>query len=97
MLSQSFHVNEKANYKSLNPQDNQFRFQIRNHPEGELSRFLSRLQPGARIKLRGPYQEFEYRNGLEQAVFWLEEQGYPLLYRWRTHCSKIDQRALRPG
>lgn len=62
-------LGEKANYQSLNPQDNQLRFLIRNHPEGELSRFLSRLQPGARIELRGPYQEFEFPDDLEQVVF----------------------------
>ncbi|KAL8875576.1 MAG: hypothetical protein Q9198_006088, partial [Flavoplaca austrocitrina] len=62
-------LGEKANYQSLNPQDNQLRFLIRNHPEGELSRFLSRLQPGARVELRGPYQEFEIPDNLEQVVF----------------------------
>ncbi|KAL8846110.1 MAG: hypothetical protein Q9221_008778 [Calogaya cf. arnoldii] len=62
-------LGEKANYQSLNPQDNQLRFLIRNYPEGELSRFLSRLQPGARIELRGPYQEFEFPDHLEQVVF----------------------------
>ncbi|CAL8583229.1 mitochondrial peripheral inner membrane protein [Xanthoria parietina] len=62
-------LGEKANYHSLNPQDNQLRFLIRNHPEGELSRFLSRLQPGARIELRGPYQEFEFPEDLDQVVF----------------------------
>ncbi|KAL8787670.1 MAG: hypothetical protein Q9213_002101 [Squamulea squamosa] len=62
-------LGETPNYKSLNPEDNQLRFLIRNHPEGELSRFLSRLQPGARIELRGPYQEFEFPNNLEQVVF----------------------------
>ena len=62
-------LGEKANYQSLNPQDNQLRFLIRNHPEGELARFLSRLQPGARVELRGPYQEFEIPDDLEQVVF----------------------------
>ncbi|KAL8768850.1 MAG: hypothetical protein Q9209_005031 [Squamulea sp. 1 TL-2023] len=62
-------LGETADYASLNPQDNQLRFLIRNHPEGELSRFLSRLQPGARIELRGPYQEFEFPKNLEQVVF----------------------------
>ncbi|KAL8734586.1 MAG: hypothetical protein Q9166_001486 [cf. Caloplaca sp. 2 TL-2023] len=59
----------KSNYESLNPHDNQLRFLIRNHPEGELSRFLSRMQPGARIELRGPYQEFEFPKNLEQVIF----------------------------
>ncbi|KAL8668520.1 MAG: hypothetical protein Q9168_006850 [Polycauliona sp. 1 TL-2023] len=62
-------LGEKANYQSLNPQDNQLRFLIRNQPEGELSRFLSRLQPGAHVELRGPYQEFEFPDDLEQVVF----------------------------
>ena len=62
-------LGEKADYQSLNPQDNQLRFLIRNHPEGELSKFLSRLQPGARIELRGPYQEFEIPDNLEHVVF----------------------------
>ncbi|KAL8669585.1 MAG: hypothetical protein Q9224_007728, partial [Gallowayella concinna] len=62
-------LGEKTNYDSLNPQDNQLRFLLRNHPEGELSRFLSRLQPGARVEIRGPYQEFEYPPDLEHVVF----------------------------
>ncbi|KAL8999134.1 MAG: hypothetical protein Q9169_001913 [Polycauliona sp. 2 TL-2023] len=62
-------LGEKADYQSLNPQDNQLRFLIRNQPEGELSRFLSRLQAGAHVELRGPYQEFEFPDDLEQVVF----------------------------
>lgn len=62
-------LGEKADYESLNPQDNQLRFLIRNNPEGELSKFLARLQAGARIEIRGPYQEFEYPTHLEHVVF----------------------------
>ncbi|KAL8708702.1 MAG: hypothetical protein Q9220_006427 [cf. Caloplaca sp. 1 TL-2023] len=59
----------KENFHSVDPEENQLRFLIRNNPEGELSRFLSRLQPGARLELRGPYQEYKIPDGLEHVVF----------------------------
>ncbi|KAL8807445.1 MAG: hypothetical protein Q9223_004328 [Gallowayella weberi] len=62
-------LGENTDFKSLNPPENQLRFLLRNHPEGELSRFLSRLQPGARVELRGPYQEFEFPPNLQHVVF----------------------------
>ncbi|KAL8798058.1 MAG: hypothetical protein Q9182_006996 [Xanthomendoza sp. 2 TL-2023] len=62
-------LGEHTDYNSYNPRENQLRFLLRNHPEGELSRFLSRLQPGARVELRGPFQEFKFPPDLEHVVF----------------------------
>ncbi|KAL8946106.1 MAG: hypothetical protein Q9222_007454 [Ikaeria aurantiellina] len=59
----------REDFDSVDPEDNQLRFMIRNNPEGELSRFLSRLQPGARLELRGPYQEYELPDDLKHVVF----------------------------
>ena len=60
---------EKFGYISDHPEENQLRFLIRNNPEGELSKYLSRMQAGSRLELRGPYQEFELPDGVEHIVF----------------------------
>ncbi|KAI4121564.1 MAG: hypothetical protein LQ338_006295 [Usnochroma carphineum] len=61
--------NEKFAYVSSNPEENQLRFLIRNYPDGELSKYLSRMQAGGRLELRGPYQEYELPNELKEVVF----------------------------
>ncbi|KAI4150154.1 MAG: hypothetical protein L6R39_002328 [Caloplaca ligustica] len=60
---------EKFGHVSTNPEENQLRFLIRNYPDGELSKYLSRMQAGGRLELRGPYQEFELPKNVEQVVF----------------------------
>ncbi|KAI4139134.1 MAG: hypothetical protein LQ341_004336 [Variospora aurantia] len=60
---------EKFGYVSTNPEENQLRFLIRNNPEGELSRYLSRMQAGGRLELRGPYQEYELPGDVKQVLF----------------------------
>ncbi|KAL8932961.1 MAG: hypothetical protein Q9211_006035 [Gyalolechia sp. 1 TL-2023] len=60
---------EKFGVLSKHPEENQLRFLIRNNPEGELSKYLSRVQAGARLELRGPYQEFEIPEEVENIVF----------------------------
>ncbi|KAL8855424.1 MAG: hypothetical protein Q9178_007936 [Gyalolechia marmorata] len=89
-------LGEKADFHSLNPQDNQLRFLIRNHPEGELSRFLSRLQPGARVELRGPYQEFEFPDDLEEVVFLAGGTGISPALQMAHTLLEHDSDAPRP-
>ncbi|KAL8824899.1 MAG: hypothetical protein Q9170_008005 [Blastenia crenularia] len=60
---------EKFGFISANPEENQLRFLIRNNPEGELSRYLSRMQAGGRLELRGPYQEFEVPDDVSNIIF----------------------------
>ncbi|KAL8762100.1 MAG: hypothetical protein Q9184_001845 [Pyrenodesmia sp. 2 TL-2023] len=60
---------EKFGFVSPNPEENQLRFLIRNNPDGELSKFLSRMQAGGRLELRGPYQEYELPNDVKHVVF----------------------------
>lgn len=60
---------EKFGYVSPNPEENQLRLLIRNNPEGELSKYLSRMQAGGRLELRGPYQEYELPDDVKQVVF----------------------------
>lgn len=60
---------EKFGFVSPNPEENQLRFLIRNNPDGELSKYLSRMQAGGRLELRGPYQEYELPNDVKHVVF----------------------------
>ncbi|KAI4175499.1 MAG: hypothetical protein LQ343_001699 [Gyalolechia ehrenbergii] len=60
---------EEFGVLSMHPEENQLRFLIRNNPEGELSKYLSRMQAGGRLELRGPYQEFVIPEEVENIVF----------------------------
>ncbi|KAL9602842.1 MAG: hypothetical protein Q9219_001537 [cf. Caloplaca sp. 3 TL-2023] len=60
---------------SSNPEENQLRFLIRNNPDGELSRYLSRMHAGGRLELRGPYQEFKLPEDVKHIVFFAGGTG----------------------
>lgn len=60
---------EKFGSVSSYPEENQLRFLIRNNPDGELSKYLSRMQAGGRLELRGPYQEYELPDDVKDVVF----------------------------
>ncbi|KAL8690197.1 MAG: hypothetical protein Q9218_004303 [Villophora microphyllina] len=60
---------DKSGKVPADPEEDQLRFLVRANPEGELSKYLSRLQPGAQLELRGPYQEFEVPKDVRQIVF----------------------------
>ncbi|KAL8925686.1 MAG: hypothetical protein Q9208_003369 [Pyrenodesmia sp. 3 TL-2023] len=60
---------EKFGFVSPNPEENQLRFLIRNNPDGELSKYLARMQAGGRLELRGPYQEYELPDNVKHVVF----------------------------
>ncbi|KAI4180667.1 MAG: hypothetical protein L6R41_007085 [Letrouitia leprolyta] len=62
-------ANEKFGSLSKYPEENQLRFLIRNYPDGELSKYLSRMQAGGRLELRGPYQDFEIPEEVDNIVF----------------------------
>ncbi|KAL8638219.1 MAG: hypothetical protein Q9228_004609 [Teloschistes exilis] len=60
---------DKSGKVPADPEEDQLRFLVRGNPDGELSKYLSRLQPGAQLELRGPYQEFEVPGEVRQIVF----------------------------
>lgn len=60
---------DKSGQVPEDPEEDQLRFLVRSNPEGELSKYLSRLQPGAHVELRGPYQEYELPDNVSQIVF----------------------------
>ncbi|KAI4248619.1 MAG: hypothetical protein LQ352_005883 [Teloschistes flavicans] len=60
---------DKSGKVPADPEEDQLRFLVRGNPDGELSKYLSRLQPGAQLELRGPYQEFEVTKDVRHIVF----------------------------
>ncbi|KAL8906233.1 MAG: hypothetical protein Q9207_002155 [Kuettlingeria erythrocarpa] len=60
---------EKFKSVSVYPEENQLRFLIRNNPDGELSKYLARMQAGGRLELRGPYQEYELPDDVKHVIF----------------------------
>lgn len=60
---------DKSGKVPADPDEDQLRFLVRGNPDGELSKYLSRLQPGAQLELRGPCQEFEVPGEVQQIVF----------------------------
>ncbi|KAI4199873.1 MAG: hypothetical protein LQ350_004321 [Teloschistes chrysophthalmus] len=60
---------DKSGKVPVDPEEDQLRFLVRSNPDGELSKYLSRLQPGAQLELRGPYQEFEVPGEVRHIVF----------------------------
>ncbi|KAL8739036.1 MAG: hypothetical protein Q9190_007901 [Brigantiaea leucoxantha] len=42
---------------------------IRNDPQGELSRYLHSLEPGAPVEVRGPYEEYNIGESVDEILF----------------------------
>ena len=60
---------DKSGQIPEDPEEDQLRFLVRSYPDGELSKYLSRLQPGAHVEIRGPYQEYEIPDGVSDVLF----------------------------
>ncbi|KAL8868495.1 MAG: hypothetical protein Q9174_004954, partial [Haloplaca sp. 1 TL-2023] len=60
---------DKSGKIPADPEEDQLRFLVRSYPDGELSKYLSRLQPGAHVEIRGPYQEYKIPDGVSDVLF----------------------------
>ncbi|KAL9593436.1 MAG: hypothetical protein Q9179_005881 [Wetmoreana sp. 5 TL-2023] len=78
------------------PEEDQLRFLVRANPDGELSKYLSRLQPGAHLELRGPYREYALPDKVKEIVFLAGGTGIaPALQLAHTLLDR-DENAQKP-